>query len=114
MANFLQNKGWGMYWNFCYILASKAVWSFKIGNKGLCINEAWPTESVKKKNKSKIAIQINGKTRDIISIDKNLKEEQIGMIAKKSKAKKFLENKKIIKTIFVKGKIINYVINDQK
>ena len=31
-------------------------------------------------------------------------------ILNKSKAKKYIENKKIIKTIFVKNKIINYII----
>ena len=65
--------------------------------------------------KVKFAVQIDGKTRDIISISKNLEEEQVKRkIEENSKANKFLENKKIIKTIFVKGKIINYITNDQK
>ena len=59
----------------------------------------------------KFAVQINGKTRDIITIKKNLIQNQIKQIIKeKSKANKFLENKKIIKTIFVQNKIINYII----
>ena len=59
----------------------------------------------------KFAVQINGKTRDIITIKKNLIQNQIEQIIKeKSKANKFLENKKIIKTIFVQNKIINYII----
>ena len=32
------------------------------------------------------------------------------LIVEKSKAKKYIENKKIKKTIFVKNKIINYII----
>jgi len=59
----------------------------------------------------KFAVQVNGKTRDIIKIKMNLIQNQIEQIIKeKSKANKFLENKKIIKTIFVRNKIINYII----
>ena len=62
-------------------------------------------------NEIKMAVQINGKTRDIITIKKNLGESEIvKLVQEKSKAKKFLENKKVFKTIFVKNKIINYII----
>tara|TARA_B100001059_G_C17834387_1_gene586916 strand:- start:3073 stop:5580 length:2508 start_codon:yes stop_codon:yes gene_type:complete len=59
----------------------------------------------------KFAVQINGKTRDIITIKKNLSEKEINkIIFETSKAKKFVENKDIFKTIFIKNKIINYII----
>ena len=59
----------------------------------------------------KLAIQINGKTRDVVTVKKDLSEKEIDqMIKNESKAKKYIENKKIIKTIFVKNKIINYII----
>ena len=59
----------------------------------------------------KVAVQINGKTRDIILIKKNSVEKEIlKIILSKSKAKKYIENKKISKTIFVKNKVINYII----
>ena len=62
-------------------------------------------------NQSKLAIQVDGKTRDIIEVKQNLMEEEINkLVITKSKAKKYLENKKILKTIFVKNKIINYII----
>ena len=77
--------------------------------------EEWPKINKNYKEKIKFAVQINGKTRDVISVDKDFEEEQVKKeIKENSKANKFLENKKIIKTIFVKGKIINYIINDQK
>ena len=73
--------------------------------------EEWPKISKNYNEKIKFAVQINGKTRDVISIDKNFEEEQVKKeVRENSKANKFLENKKIIKTIFVKGKIINYII----
>jgi len=59
----------------------------------------------------KFAVQINGKTRDIIEIETNLNETQVNNIVNKnSKAKKYLIDKKIIKTIFISNKIINYII----
>ena len=65
--------------------------------------------------KVKIIIQINGKTRDVIDVKKDLLEQDIYKITmKSSKAEKFLKNKKIDKTIFVKNKIINYLINSWK
>ena len=61
-----------------------------------------------------LAVQINGKTRDIIKVKSNLVENEINkIILRNSKAKKYLESKKVIKTIFVKNKIINYIIQGQ-
>ena len=58
----------------------------------------------------KFAIQVNGKTRDIIEIKKDIDENEInGIVRNDSKAKKYLENVKIIRIIFVKNKIINYI-----
>ena len=57
-------------------------------------------------------MQINGKTRDIIKINKDLTEEDVNqLIIKNSKAKKYIANSKVNKIIFVKNKIINYIIS---
>ena len=91
-------------------LASECLEKLKCKN-----TSKWPKINASQNEKVKFAVQIDGKTRDIISISKNLEEEQVKRkIEENSKANKFLENKKIIKTIFVKGKIINYITNDQK
>ena len=59
----------------------------------------------------KFAIQVNGKTRDILEVKKDLNKEQIDKIVReKSKAQKYLMDKKIIKTIFIDNKIINYIV----
>ena len=72
---------------------------------------SWPDIETNLVEEIKFAIQINGKTRDVINIRKNAEKEQIyQLILNSSKAKKFIENKKILKTIFVKNKIINYII----
>ncbi len=73
--------------------------------------DEWPIIKSNFKQQTKIAVQINGKTRDILEVILNADQTVIDeLIQKKSKAKKFLENKKIIKMIFVKNKIINYII----
>ncbi len=73
----------------------------------------WPIIDKKNiSNKTTIAVQINGKTRDIISVMKDLMEEDINQfILKNSKANKYILSKKVTKTIFVKNKIINYIIS---
>ena len=73
----------------------------------------WPKIEKNFSEDVNLAVQINGKTRDIITINKDLNEKDVNQIIKnESKAKKYIENKKIIKTIFVKNKIINYIISN--
>ena len=73
--------------------------------------DKWPEIKKNLIGEIKFAIQVNGKTRDIISIQKNTSIDQINkVVLDNSKAKKYVENKKILKTIFVKDKIINYII----
>ena len=73
----------------------------------------WP--KIDKKNildEISLAVQVNGKTRDVINIKKDMDEKSITKIINQfSKAKKHLDRKKIIKTIFVKNKIINYIVS---
>jgi len=82
----------------------------QLGEKDL---DTWPrinNELILDK-KIKIAIQINGKTREILEVNKNLEEKDV--IKESKKIKKIslsLMNNKIIKTVFVKNKIINYLI----
>ena len=74
----------------------------------------WPVIDKKNiLNETKLAVQINGKTRDILTVKKNLLEKEIKKIVlENSKAKKYINEKKITKTIFVKNKIINYIISN--
>ena len=89
---------------------SEEIWS-SLGNSTLCINQSWINEDVQKKIKLKIALQINGKTKEIIEIDEQLSKENILEIVKNNqKIKKVLSGKKIIREIYVPGKIINLVI----
>ena len=77
------------------------------------INFEWP--KVKKEyliqEKINLVIQINGKKRDVIEISKDLAEEKvIEMIEKNEKLVNYINNKKIIKRVFVPNKIINLIV----
>tara|TARA_Y100001970_G_scaffold137311_1_gene168994 strand:- start:5342 stop:7858 length:2517 start_codon:yes stop_codon:yes gene_type:complete len=75
--------------------------------------DKWPEINTKVLENLKIsfAVQVNGKTRDIISVNKDLTEKDVDKITRKSsKAGKYIIDKKIVKTIFIKNKIINYIV----
>ncbi|MDB3994736.1 leucine--tRNA ligase [Gammaproteobacteria bacterium] len=58
-----------------------------------------------------IAIQINGKLRSAIEINKNTSEEEVKSTALlDDKVKKYLEDKEVRKIIYVPGKILNIVL----
>ncbi len=75
----------------------------------------WPKidKNIIESTKVKMVVQINGKTRDVLDIKRNLDETEVNILVKNSiKAKKYITDKTIIKTIFVKNKIINYIIKN--
>ena len=58
-------------------------------------------------------IQINGKKRGNLDIEKNMKENDIiEKIKKMSLSEKYIKDKKIIKIIYVKERLINLIVND--
>ena len=70
----------------------------------------WPSINKNLQEDINFAVQVNGRTRDIITINRDLSQKEIEKkIKEKSKAMKFIGNKKIIKIIFIKNKIINYI-----
>ena len=78
-------------------------------------NNKWPNldEYLLKNIKINFVVQINGKTRDVLSVKKDLKEKVFyNIIKNESKANKYILDKKILKTIFVRNKIINYIIKN--
>ena len=61
--------------------------------------------------KCEIVIQINGKKRNIFSTNKNKNENEIKEhIEKNMLIRKYLINKKILKTIYVQDRLINYIV----
>ena len=58
-----------------------------------------------------IVTQINGKKRKVFQIDKSIdKESLIENIKNDDQIKKYIDNKKIIKTIYIENKLINFII----
>ena len=73
----------------------------------------WPNydEKLFEQDKINIVVQINGKKRCIITSNKNLKESDLlRKITKEEKLKKYLEDKKIKKNIYIQDKLINIII----
>ena len=82
----------------------------KLGQKN---TEKWPTLDVdlSAEQKIKMAVQINGKTKEVMEVDKDLPEIEIVKICKNNnKIKKNIINKDIVRIIFVKNKIINFLV----
>ena len=76
------------------------------------VNE-WPKIQGNVFEEVKIAVQVNGKTRDVMSFKKDLGEYEVkNVVEKASKAKKFIQEGKVLKIIFVKNRIINYIIKN--
>ncbi len=73
----------------------------------------WPeiTKEFIENKTSKVVIQINGKKRSIIEVEKNLDEDSIINKIKSDKlVDKYIAEKEIFKTIYIKDRIINFII----
>jgi leucyl-tRNA synthetase len=90
---------------------SEEIWE-SLGLDGLAINQLWPKSlTTQTKKICNIAIQIDGKTREIIEFDVGIDEERVKTKALNSKKiKKMTDKKTIKKTIFVPEKILNIVL----
>jgi len=75
--------------------------------------QLWPEfdPNLIKEEEITVVIQINGKTRGTITVQaaKIKEQKEIEELAKESRAKNFLKDKNIKKTIYVEGKIVNFV-----
>lgn len=83
------------------------------GNDGSIHREAWPNyDETKLKSKSvTMAVQINGKVRGQITVQADEEEAVVRQSAEnESNVKKYLEGKEIKKVVFVKNKIISFII----
>ena len=75
--------------------------------------DQWPKVEKKylKKNVFNIVIQINGKKRELITLNKEINEKELlKQLEKNEKIQKFLNKNKIKKSIYIKNKLINLII----
>ena len=73
----------------------------------------WPEVNKKYliKDENLIVIQVNGKKRNTILIIDDLNEKElITEIKNKQLISKYLENGELIKTIYIKNRLINFII----
>jgi len=76
-------------------------------------NESWPVpnENFLVSNEVDFIVQVNGKSRGKLIIDIDASEDDVkSMSMKIENVAKYLEGKEIKKIIFVKGKLINFVV----
>ena len=93
---------------------SEEIWNL-MKNKGMVVDQTWPIlEKLKideTKSKVKLAIQINGKTREIIEVgEAATKKEVEELVMINKKIFKYIDGKEVKKIIYVPKKIINIVV----
>ncbi|MEK7644433.1 MAG: alpha/beta fold hydrolase, partial [Patescibacteria group bacterium] len=85
----------------------------KSGNRDGIAFARWPEydEDLAKENEITIAIQVNGKVRDQLTISAETAEEEIKKLSlKREKIQKWLEGKEPKKVIYVMGKLVSIVV----
>ena len=83
------------------------------GNQDTMTYKEWPQydEKLASEDEVEIAVQVNGKLRGSIIIAKDSKEEAVSEESRKiKKVNKHIEDQTIIKTIYIKNRLINFVI----
>lgn len=91
---------------------AEELWQ-KIGNKKSIFLEKWPEYDKKliKQDTFQLIVQINGKVRDKIEVNKEVTEKEVEeLVLKREKVKKWLENKKPKKVIYIKERLVNLVV----
>src|SRR3989344_5709921 len=97
---------------------TEEIWSFGYAqdyNNQSIHQQSWPKFDDKYLEKSEVTVvvQVNGKVRDTLVIQKDMKDhnEVVEKLALGSKKiQKFLDGKEIKKVIYVKGKVVNLVV----
>ena len=90
---------------------AEELWQ-KLGNKNSIFKSRWPQydESLIKKEKITILVQVDGKTRETILTDKELERKELEKFALSlPKIKKHLEGKRVKKIVYLPQKLINFV-----
>ncbi|MEK7552798.1 MAG: class I tRNA ligase family protein [Patescibacteria group bacterium] len=83
----------------------------QLGGRGSIHTAAWPRPGAIKNSKTKIVIQVNGKTREILEIEPGLSEEELkNLVLAREKIKTWLTSQTIKKWVIVPNRLINLVV----
>ncbi len=91
---------------------AEELWE-KIGNQESILKENWPKYNSKILSEEQInlIIQVNGRVRDTIKINRGISQENAVKLAEQSnKVKNFINRQEIKKVIFVPDKVLNLVV----
>lgn len=91
---------------------SSELWT-QLGNKDFIEKSGWPkwNEEFLKLDEIQFIVQVNGKLRGKIKVAVDTEKDEILALAKnEDNVSKFLQDKEIVKEIFVPNKLINFVI----
>ncbi len=91
---------------------TEELW-YELGNKTSIHTEPWPKHSPKfiKEDTFELVIQVNGKVRDTITLPRGITETEAKKAALASEAvQKHLNDRKLKKVVFVKDRLINFVV----
>ncbi|HNI96547.1 MAG TPA: leucine--tRNA ligase, partial [Leptospiraceae bacterium] len=111
------NRPWKILRPFVLLLApfaphlAEEIWS-KFGYKNSLAHERFPyvDTAYLEDDTMVIVVQVNGKLRDQIEVSKTMEQSEIISLAKKAeKIPQYIEGKKMIKEIYVKEKLVNFV-----
>ena len=119
-VNFYSNKKMSknIFENFVKILSpfaphiSEELWS-RLENKNSVFSNTWPKfdESKLVKDKITVAVQVNGKLRGQIDVSSDLSKDDILLSSKEHEnVQNHINDKEIIKEIYVPGKLVNFVV----
>ncbi len=91
---------------------AEELWQL-LGHAGSLVREPWPVFDEEKTKVSvvEIVVQVNGKVRSKFNVEPGAGEEQIKQLALSDElVRKHIEGKEIVKTVVVKGKLVNLVV----
>lgn len=96
---------------------AEELWHEFLGNNDTIFKEKWPAfdRLLVCEEVITVPVQVDGKVRGLLTVEKTTDAESIfEMALKLDSVKKFIENRQIIKKIYVPGKIVNFVLEKQK
>jgi leucyl-tRNA synthetase len=91
---------------------AEEVWA-ALGHRGTIFDEPWPVHDEQKAREDSVivAVQINGKLRDTMLVNRDLPEAEVTRLALEAeKIKPHLAGKQVMKTIVVPNRIVNIVV----
>jgi len=91
---------------------AEEVWEM-LGHTQTVFDEPWPSfdPGKAKEDQVTIAVQVNGKLRDTVTVPRDLPDDQLAALASNlDKVKAHLDGKTIVKRIVVPNRIVNLVV----